>query len=207
MREIRSQAAEIFEELKNTPHDARAEAEARERLKSLQAGGQELSRNFAKQNNSAPRTQEISLTPGMAVKVEGYPQAGTVMSEPKKGQVIVQIGPVKLTTNVSKVSAAKQPSTSLPKPRANIGFSLAQNASTEIHLRAMRAEDALHELEKFVDDAVLAGLPHIRIVHGKGTGVLRQVAQEFLRKNPNIERFRDGDSTEGGQGVTIAYIK
>ena len=71
----------------------------------------------------------------------------------------------------------------------------------------MRAEEAIQELAKFVDDAVLAGLPQVRIVHGKGEGVLRKITQDYLRKNRDISRFRDGEATEGGQGVTIAYLK
>jgi DNA mismatch repair protein MutS2 len=71
----------------------------------------------------------------------------------------------------------------------------------------MRAEDAIEELERFLDDAVLAGLHSVRIVHGKGEGVLRKVTQERLRAHPHVKRFRDADPEEGGQGVTIAEFE
>ena len=206
LRDLRAEAAEIFEELKSMPHDSRAEAEARERLRNLQSGGQEIANQFTKETKTAKKP-DFTIAPGMPVKVEGYPHPGTVLTELKNGQVQVQIGALKITTDAGKLSLAKEVPRTMAKPRANLNLSKAATASTEIHLRAMRAEEALNQLEKFVDEAVLAGLPHIRIVHGKGEGVLRKIAQDYLRKNPNIERFRDGDANEGGQGVTIAYIK
>jgi DNA mismatch repair protein MutS2 len=71
----------------------------------------------------------------------------------------------------------------------------------------MRAEEAERDLEKFLDDAVLAGLPSVRIVHGKGEGILRKVTQDYLRTHPNVLAYRDGEPAEGGHGVTIASFK
>lgn len=207
LREIRAEAAEVFEELKSAPIDARAQAKARERLKSLQGFGESVAKEFAPP--AAPRQPSVGaeLTRGMSVRVEGYNQPGTIVEEPKNGQVVVQMGPLKMTVGADKVSPAQQKQEIAPKPRVNLGFQRAQTAGTEIHLRAKRAEDALEELERFMDEAVLAGLPSVRIVHGKGEGVLRKVTQEFLKRSPNVERFRDGEAGEGGHGVTIAYLK
>jgi DNA mismatch repair protein MutS2 len=80
-------------------------------------------------------------------------------------------------------------------------------ASTEIHLRQMRAEDALQELERFLDDAMLAGVPSVRIVHGKGEGILRKITQDYLRRSGHISSFSDAAPAEGGSGVTIATFK
>ena len=77
-------------------------------------------------------------------------------------------------------------------------------AGTEIQLISQRAEEAQRELEKFVDDSILGGVPSIRIVHGKGQGILRNVVQEYLRRHPQVREFRDGEPAEGGAGVTIA---
>jgi DNA mismatch repair protein MutS2 len=71
----------------------------------------------------------------------------------------------------------------------------------------MRAEEAMRDLEKFMDDAALASVPSIRIVHGKGEGILRKMVQEFLKKNPSVSSYRDGEPSEGGHGVTIAFLK
>jgi len=81
------------------------------------------------------------------------------------------------------------------------------NANTELHLRHMRAEEALRDLEKFVDDALLAGLSNVRIIHGKGEGILRKVTQEFLRKHPGVASYRDGEPGEGGHGATVVQFR
>jgi DNA mismatch repair protein MutS2 len=76
----------------------------------------------------------------------------------------------------------------------------------ELHLRGWRAEDAIPRLDKYLDDAYLAGLPYIRIIHGKGTGTLRRVVREQLANHPLVKSFRPGDMHEGGEGATIAVL-
>ena len=71
---------------------------------------------------------------------------------------------------------------------------------------AMRAEDAQLELDKFVDEAVLGGVGSIRIVHGKGEGVLRKITQDTLRRHKEVRSYRIADAEEGGEGVTIAIL-
>lgn len=80
-------------------------------------------------------------------------------------------------------------------------------ASSELHLRMMRAELAIEKLEQFLDDAVLAGLPSVRIVHGKGEGVLRKITRECLQRHPHVGKYDDADTVAGGQGVTVATLK
>jgi DNA mismatch repair protein MutS2 len=65
----------------------------------------------------------------------------------------------------------------------------------------------MDELDRFLDDAVLAGLPSVRIVHGKGEGILRSLTRERLRANRNVKSFREGEPGEGGAGVTVAVFK
>ena len=206
VRNIRTEAAAIFEQLKTAPRDGRSESKAREKLKDLEGFAAEASAEFRTKRQAKP--QQETLERGMAVKVEGYAQTGIILEPPKGGQVRVQVGPLKINAEVAIVSKASQPQA--PQRRittTNVSLTRAQNANTEIHLRAMRAEDAMRDLERFLDDAVLAGLPQIRIVHGKGEGILRKMTQDFLRRNPNIERYREGEAGEGGAGVTIAYLK
>jgi DNA mismatch repair protein MutS2 len=71
----------------------------------------------------------------------------------------------------------------------------------------MRAEEAQRDLERFLDDALLAGLPSVRIVHGKGEGILRQLTRDYLKKHPNVGKFEDADPSAGGAGVTVATLK
>jgi DNA mismatch repair protein MutS2 len=76
----------------------------------------------------------------------------------------------------------------------------------ELDLRGQRAEEVLPILEKYLDDAFLSGMPFVRIIHGKGTGTLRQVVQQVLRGHPLVKSYRAGEQGEGGSGVTIAYL-
>ena len=73
----------------------------------------------------------------------------------------------------------------------------------ELDLRGQTAEEALPKLESFLDDAYLAGMPFVRIIHGKGTGKLRQSTRTELRKSPNVSSWVSGHENEGGDGVTV----
>ncbi len=199
LREIRLEAAKIFDEIKQ----GKATDEGRRKLKDLQEVGASVAAEF----KITPKGQATGaqLKKGMSVRVEGYSQVGTLLEDPAGRQVQVQMGPLKLKLDVSllaPVAAEKAKSKA-----SSIGLQKAQTATTEIHLRHMRAEDAEEELDRFLDEAVLAGLHQVRIVHGKGEGVLRQVTRTMLKKHRDVKTFRDGDATEGGQGVTIAIFR
>jgi len=77
----------------------------------------------------------------------------------------------------------------------------------EIDLRGKTAEEMIDLLEKYLDEAVLAGLPYVRIIHGKGTGKLRQAARQFLLDSPYVKYIENGKDNEGGEGVTVAHLK
>lgn len=206
LREIRAESARVFEELKSQG-GAAAGAAARERLRQIESSGRALSERLSQSSRREPTAAPGKISRGMNVNVRGYPQPGTVIADPKEGQVLIQMGPLKMSAKLADVSPTTTKPAQTSKAKRNLGFAKAQTASSEIHLRAMRWEDAQIELERFVDDAVLAGLPSIRVIHGKGEGALRKMTQELLRKNPNVERFREGEPAEGGHGVTIAYFK
>jgi DNA mismatch repair protein MutS2 len=76
----------------------------------------------------------------------------------------------------------------------------------ELDLRGQRAEDALDALDRYLESAYLAGLPFVRIIHGKGTGRLRQVIREALGQSPHVKNWQSGDDKEGGEGVTVAKL-
>ena len=76
----------------------------------------------------------------------------------------------------------------------------------ELDLRGQRAEDALEALERYLESAYLSGMPYVRVIHGKGTGRLRQVIREELAKSEFVTDFESGKDNEGGDGVTVARI-
>lgn len=201
LRAIRGEAAKLFDQLKKGV-DEKKLAEIRGKLKDLQGMGDERARNFQVQRS---REEAPTLSRGMSVRAEGYTQIGTVLEDPQGGVAMVQMGPLKLRLPVTSLTPQAAP---IPRGKANsVGLQKASTATTEIHLRAKRAEDAMEELEKFIDESVLAGLHQVRIVHGKGEGILRKATQDFLRTYGGVASFRDGEPSEGGQGVTIAILK
>lgn len=200
LREIRLEAERLFEELKQKPQDQQTRDKVRAGLKDVQDVGHAFAQEFVPRTRSGGTAHRIEK--GMAVKMEGYSQAGTVLETPENGKVLVQAGPLKITVPVNILTPVGD--SAVRKAKANVRLQKAMTATGEVHLRNMRAEDAERDLEKFIDDAVLAGLSSVRIVHGKGEGILRKLTQNYLRRNANVTSFRDGDPAEGGHGVTIA---
>ncbi len=203
LRQIRLEADEIFEQLRKGGGTLDTRDTARKSLRSLQ----EIGSAFADEVRDRPRDRPETevLKPGDRVKAEGFTQVGIVLQPAGAGQFIVQMGALKMTIkarDLRKVAEVVE-----RKAKVNLGLAKAQTAHTEIQLIAMRAEDASRQLERFLDDAVLGGVPSVRIVHGKGEGILRKITQEILKKNRSISTFRDGEPSEGGAGVTIAEFR
>jgi DNA mismatch repair protein MutS2 len=80
------------------------------------------------------------------------------------------------------------------------------NASTEVHLLGLRAEEVASALHPALDAAIQAGLPSLTVVHGKGAGILREVVAELLSQDPRVRAYRSGRIGEGGSGVTVAEL-
>ncbi|HAF66763.1 MAG: endonuclease MutS2 [Bacillota bacterium] len=151
-----------------------------------------------------------SLEAGMQVMVSGFSEPGTVLEVSGSDDVVVQIGNFKLRTEISRLTGAPQ-KTGRREPLSGV-LSAAQdkalNVSPRVDLRGMTKEEALMTLDKYIDDALLAAIPEITIIHGKGTGTLRQAVEEYLKSNQKyIAGYRLGEPSEGGTGVTIARLK
>jgi DNA mismatch repair protein MutS2 len=208
LREIRLEAKRIFDDLKADPSPKGVER-ARERLKDLQDVGADFARAM-RPAAPTPQTPD-ALAKGDQVRVRGYTQIGTVIDTPRQGKVAIQVGPLKMTVPLNQVervdSAQPNPPAVVRAARTNIGLGKAlAGAPMELHLRHLRAEEAEHVLQRFIDDAILAGYHRVRIVHGKGGGVLRKITHATLRKHPQVEEFFLADAHEGGEGVTIVVF-
>jgi len=152
---------------------------------------------------------------GQTVVLRRLGQPATVV-EPTDadGKVTVQAGVVRLRVELDDLAAA--PAGAAPAIRGAAqpvaprrledATRRAQSARSELDLRGMRAEEALAELDRWLDDALLAGLAEGRVIHGKGTGALRQAVTESLHSRPFVRGFRLGEAGEGGDGVTIVRL-
>jgi DNA mismatch repair protein MutS2 len=89
---------------------------------------------------------------------------------------------------------------------ASVGVEARPTPGVELDLRGQRVDEILPRLDKYLDDAFLGGMPFVRIVHGKGTGALRQAVRQQLRDHPLVKSYRSGEQGEGGTGVTVAYL-
>ena len=201
LREIRLEAARLFDEIKSA---GKATDAARQGLKDLDAAGTELARSFS------PKVRRLKDAPpvrkGAVVRLAGHSQVGHVLDDPKDGKVPVRLGTLKMTVPVASLEPVDKAPQEIVKARPNIRLAKALSASPEIDLRHLRAEEAVRELERYLDDAALGGLDSVRIVHGKGEGVLRVAVQSALKANRAVAEYRDGDATEGGGGVTVATL-
>jgi DNA mismatch repair protein MutS2 len=164
-----------------------------------------------------PRVQAPSGTGpwevGDSVRVTSLSQEGRITSLGADGDgVEVQLGNFKLRTSrddVEWLSRSASDSTASPSTYAGPSIWNSSQRSVpglQLDLRGWRAEQVGPELDQYLNDAYMSGLPNVRIVHGKGTGVLRQVVHEHLRKTRLVDRFEIAEARDGGDGATVAWL-
>ena len=203
-RESESVISELKRMRKNAAEGDATPAELRRRL---EHGIDELSEGLKQdvpEDHEAPKT----VKPGDRVKILTLGAEGTVLAAPdEKGDVSLQAGAMKFKANLSQlrlIQAAKAPEKSTV--RAKTG-TLTRTVSSECDVRGMSLEEALGAVSLYLDEAVLAGLNEVYIIHGKGTGILRAGIQQDLRKNKYVKSFRRGVYGEGEDGVTVVTLK
>ncbi|MCL1802749.1 MAG: endonuclease MutS2 [Eubacteriaceae bacterium] len=144
-----------------------------------------------------------SVTKGQPVFIPSLNSLATVL-EPGESDALVQVGAMKARIQLSQMAV------SLAKDE-NLGVSAftetkSQHASSKLDIRGITANEAEIELDKFLDDASLAGIKTVTIIHGKGTGILRKAVDGILKEHPAVDEFRIGGLSEGGEGATIATL-
>lgn len=144
---------------------------------------------------------------GDDVYIDSYDQYGSVQKINKNGTYHVAIGNILLDVSRDDLSKVKKtPKVSEPKLRISTSTSKA-NVSLVLDLRGKRYVEAEDALDKYIDDLVLVGIKQATIIHGYGTGAIRELVQSFVRRSPHIKSFRYGGETEGGFGVTVIELK
>ena len=152
-----------------------------------------------------------TLKPGDKVYIISFDQHGTVISAPDANkEVMVQMGILKTKVPMAEVAIDEYAEREQAKEK-RVSFkpkgTKAQFVSPEIDCRGQLVDEALGNIDKYIDDAYLAGLKQVTIIHGKGTGALRNAVQTYLAKNPHVKSYRYGLYGEGEMGVTIAELK
>lgn len=165
----------------------------------------ELDKEKVKKPAKAVRATQIKV--GDEVMVTSFGQKGTVLEKVNNDEFLVQIGIMKM--KVKREDMHVQNSVQ-QKPQATPYTSVkrrSDNIKMDLDLRGYNVEDGIREIDQFLDDALLAGLHSVSIIHGHGTGVLRKGVHEYLRHHRNVKSFRLGGQGEGGVGATIAELK
>lgn len=151
------------------------------------------------------RTSGRPAEPGDEVIVGGFNQKGVVL-DVSGDEATVQIGVMKLKVPRNQLEVTEPSRTEAPVS-ASVTRTRDDAARMEIDLRGSALDDALLAVDRFLDDAIMANLGRVYIIHGKGTGVLRNGIHEYLRKHRAVKSFRLGNYGEGGSGVTVAELK
>jgi DNA mismatch repair protein MutS2 len=156
-----------------------------------------------------PRPPEEVVIPGQigvgdTVWIRGLSTTGQVAA--LEGDTVdVQVGNFGVRVQLSDLERRAGRSAAEP-PSAVVETGAHPAPSVELDLRGQRVDESIPRLDKYLDDAFLAGMPFVRIVHGKGTGALRQAVRQQLRGHPLVASHRSGERGEGGSGVTVAYL-
>lgn len=170
-------------------------------------------KNSITQKQSAKKTLDPKkLKKGDSVKIVSMGLKGTVNTLPDaKGNLFVQCGIMRTQTNINDLILIDDSGTSAPAmQKTNTGkirMSKSFSISTEINLLGKTVDEAISELDKYLDDAYLAHLPSVRVVHGKGTGALRNAVHGHLKRLKYVKEYRLGEYGEGDAGVTIVTFK
>ena len=227
LAEARRQARDIIRDAKETAD------EVRKSLRGISNGMTVAERNKAfeeqnrKLNEKSEKYQEHlvrhinsepvdvrALKAGDTVKVLSLGQNGVILNVKDAGSILVQVGAVKMTlkakdiavvTDGSKKSLARR--NEMRKASINIARSKALSVSASTDVRGQNLFDAQTDVEKYIDDAYIAGMHEVTIIHGRGEGILKSGIRKALLKNKHVDSIRPGAYNEGGEGVTIVTLK
>lgn len=202
----KEKADEIIRDLRNMQMNTRANVKEHELIdakKRLEEAAPHLDKT---RKQLASQKRQHTFTAGDEVKVISFNQKGTLLEKVGDHEWQVQMGIMKMKVKESDLEFVQSQQKVVTKPLATVKGK-DYHVSLELDLRGERYEDALSKVEKYIDDALLAGYPRVSIIHGKGTGALRSGVQEYLKHHRSVKRIRLGDAGEGGSGVTIVEFK
>jgi len=227
-RELRARLAAVEEERRRIINEARREAQAE-----LEAFRQEL-RRLRRQLAQVAEARELvaeatAAADALQAQVQLEPPSTRLLAEGPEtfavgdlvwvttlqaqgeiialddGQAEVQLGSLRALVPLSELEL-RQAAQPVQEPGVRLQVARPPDLRVELNLRGLRTEEAIARVEKYLDDAYLAGLPRVRIIHGKGTGALRQAVRQLLDRHPLVISYRPGDRFEGEDGVTVAEL-
>lgn len=161
----------------------------------------------ARETPPAPARPEARplLRPGDKVFIPQFQTTAEVLETHNK-ELEVQLGHFRATVATDEVELRERADRQKAAPAERISTPAVESPGAELDLRGQVADEALHNLDQYLDQAFMAGLPWVRIIHGKGSGTLRQAVRQALSEHPMIDSYRAGNRHEGGEGVTVGKL-
>ena len=164
------------------------------------------------QNSTIAQTQNSKFKEGDTVRIKGTTTVGTIESIQDKNVVVI-FGGLRSTTAIKKIEHATPPKKEEPRPYMTVGRQTREtidskklNFKQDLDVRGMRGEEALNAVMYFIDDATLVGMSRVRILHGTGTGILRQLIRQYLATVPAVTSYKDEHVQFGGAGITVVDL-
>lgn len=184
--------------------------ENRKRIKD--AAGKYREKIIREVNDNPVAPEDLKL--GDRVKVLSLGQKGEIVSLPDdRGELMVQVGILKAKVKIEDIMLIEGGALDTNRPKKvkkNYGSmyrAKAQNVSMTIDVRGKNLDDATMDVDKYLDDATMAGLKEVTVIHGRGEGILKKGLQEMMRSHKHVKRYRKGNFDEGGDGVTVVTLK
>lgn len=205
----RTQAYAFLDELEAMKKKEKLSDKDRANLKSAIRNMEDTANPVRERNNNG-YTLPRALKKGDNVLIFDIDKKATVLElEDTNGNILVQAGLIKTRVPLSNLRLLKAEKPNIPKVtvKKSVGSNMERTATTEVDLRGQTAIDAILDLDRAIDSAILTNMHILTIIHGKGTGVLRAEVHKHLKKHPSIRSFRLGVYGEGEAGVTIAELK
>ena len=160
---------------------------------------------YKEKENTGETIDKVTL--GMDAYLPSLNQNVIIISMPdSKGEVQVEAGIMKINVKLKDLRKLNNKTTKKEKKKRELNLNL-KSVDSRIDLRGMDSEEACYKVDKYLDEAYMANLGEVTIVHGKGTGVLRKAINDMLKRHPHVKSYRLGEYGEGGDGVTIAILK
>ncbi len=202
----------------------RREKRKAEKQQKLEARGEKLENTQTADGNLSPLTSHPSpLKVGDTVRIKGLTSVGTVESI-NGNSAVVLFGGMKTKMRADRLEHAEKPKTSATKAEErnqaiagsygvvsrdtrNVIDNRKLNFKQDIDVRGMRGDEAINAITYFIDDAILVGVSRVRILHGTGTGILRQLIRQYLATIPNVTHYRDEHVQFGGSGITVVDLE
>lgn len=205
IEEIKQEGSKLLKEIRKRSGPA-GDRMANEFNLALKAQAEKILELTRVKDRARKEREPLEVKPGQKVKIASLNQEGVVLSE-KEDQVNVQAGVMKIWVDKKDLLPITEEEGDVPRTSQRYKKSKSLTIRQTLDLRGMRWEEGREEADKYLDDAYLAGLKRVEIIHGKGTGALRQGIHELLEGHHHVAGYRLGGEGEGGDGVTIVELR